>query len=113
MKKPPSGNMLGMVSGWSSTFEPEPAGHSPANSPEKEREKPERKVSKPMTSFHGILTDYAMVGNKKNSSNDYASLVSSPSDKVMFSPGAYHFSSDKRGEVADFPLRCIGTLPTG
>ena len=94
--------MLGMVSGWSSTFEPEPTGHSPADSPEKEREKPENKVTKvtkPMTSFHGILTDYAMVGNKKYSSNEYATLVLSPSDKVTFSPGAYHCSFYRR--VAD------------
>ena len=91
--------MLGMVSGWSSTFEPEPTGHSPADSPEKEREKPENKVTKPMTSFHGILTDYAMVGNKKYSSNEYATLVLSPSDKVTFSPGAYHCSFYRK--VAD------------
>ena len=78
--------MLGVVSGWSSTFEPEPAGHSPADSSEKERKKPEKIATiNRMTSFHGILTDYAMVGGKKYASNEYAAqIVSSPSDKVTF-----------------------------
>ena len=77
--------MLGVVSGWSSTFEPEPAGRSPADIPEKEREKPVNIATNRMTSFHGILTDYAMVGGKKYASNEYAAqIVSSPSDKVTF-----------------------------
>lgn len=77
--------MLGVVSGWSSTFEPEPAGHSPADSPKKEREKPKNNATNRMTSFRGILTDYAMVGSKKYASNEYAAqIVSSPSDKVTF-----------------------------
>jgi hypothetical protein len=85
--RPPSGNMLGMVSGWSSTFEPEPAGHSPADSPIKQEQQelsePETKVIKHVTSFDGILTNYAIVGPKKYSSNENeAPVFSSPTDKV-------------------------------
>ena len=81
--QPPSGNMLGMVSGWSSTFEPEPAGHSPADTPIKqESSEPETKVIKTVTSFNGILTDYAIIGSKKYSSNESEELmVSSPAEK--------------------------------
>ena len=80
--------MLGMVSGWSSTFEPEPADHSSTDTTnehkEPEHKEEEHKVLKPVTSFHGILTDYAIVGSKKYTSNEYASsIVSSPSDKVL------------------------------
>ena len=78
--------MLGMVSGWSSTFEPEPAGHSPAvTSIKPESSEPETKVIKTMTSFNGILTDYAIIGSKKYSSNESEELmVSSPAEKVRF-----------------------------
>ncbi|CAB3986573.1 Hypothetical predicted protein, partial [Paramuricea clavata] len=81
----PSGNMLGMVSGWSSTFEPGPAGHTPADNPKKELTEAETKVTKPVTSFHGILTDYEIVGSKKYAANEYtAQMLSSPSDKDGF-----------------------------
>jgi hypothetical protein len=75
--------MLGMVSGWSSTFEPGPAGRTPADSPKKELTEAETKVTKPVTSFHGILTDYEIVGSKKYAANEYTTqMLSSPSDKV-------------------------------
>ena len=75
--------MLGMVSGWSSTFDPEPAGSSPADSPKQEPAELETTVIKHVTSFHGILTDYAIVGSKKFASNDYETQMAlSPTDKV-------------------------------
>lgn len=75
--------MLGMVSGWSSTFEPEPASQSSADSPKQKRTASETKVPKPVTSFHGILTDYAIVGPKKYVSNECATqMYTSASDKV-------------------------------
>lgn len=78
--KQPGSNMLGMASGWSSTFEPEPAGHSQSDNPEQEPAQSETTVMmKQMTSFHGVLTDYAVVGAKKYVPDE---ADGSPTDKV-------------------------------
>ncbi|XP_028393571.1 uncharacterized protein LOC114517923 [Dendronephthya gigantea] len=80
--KQPGSNMLGMASGWSSTFEAEPASsHSPTDNSEQEPAQSETKVIKHVTSFHGILTDYAIVGGKKYVSDE---IDGSPTDKDDF-----------------------------
>lgn len=67
----PGGNMLGMGSGWSSTFEPEPASQMSADHPKTVTVISEGESVKPAASFHGILSDYAVTGSKKFATNQY------------------------------------------
>lgn len=68
--------MLGMISGWSSTFEPETAVTGSAVIPKKEATGPETPPMKRVPSFDGILTDYAIGGCMKYASKEYGAQLS-------------------------------------
>lgn len=87
------GNMLGMASGWSSTFEPEPASQLPADAPKKTPLVTEHTRIKPVATFHGILSDYAITGSKKYVSKS-THLQSSPDDQDGFVEVEQLYSKD-------------------
>ena len=76
--------MLGMGSGWSSAFEPEPTSPQPADQPPKTPGASARIPVEPMVSFHGILSDYEIMDSKKYVPHPYdPQLYSSPDGKVI------------------------------